>query len=151
MRVTIKCHPHELWAELGIWAQLENAIQALVKSKDEEVYIVTSSAFQKQGESKSVSYVSPSDDSSQKCGIPNYFYKLVLRVKYSGSTVVSASTIAFWFEHKVYSDQTAWKNYTVSVDQVEEWTGFDFFVNLPDSIENAAESATPSWSQFQSF
>ena len=135
----------------GIWAQLENAIQALVTSKDEEVYIVTGSAFQKEGESKSVSYVSPSDDSSQKCGIPNYFYKLVLRVKYSGSKVLSASTIAFWFEHKVYSDQTAWKNYTVSVDQVEEWTGFDFFVNLPDSIENAAESATPSWSEFQSF
>lgn len=135
----------------GIWAQLENAIQSLVKSKNEEVYVVTGSAFEKQGESKSVSYVSPSDDSSQKCGIPNYFYKLVLRVKYSGSTVVSASTIGFWFEHKEYSDQNAWTNYSVSVDQIEEWTGFDFFVNLPDTIENAAESASTSWSQFESF
>lgn len=135
----------------GIWAELENAIQSLVKSKNEEVYIVTGAAFEKEGESKSVSYVSPSDDSSQKCGIPNYYYKLVLRVKYSGSTVVSACTIGFWFEHKEYSDQNAWTNYSVSVDQIEEWTGFDFFVNLPDSIENAAESATPSWSEFQSF
>ena len=61
------------------------------------------------------------------------------------------STIGFWFEHKEYSDQYAWTNYSVSVDQIEQWTGFDFFVNLPDSIENAAESASTTWSPFQSF
>ena len=29
--------------------------------------------------------------------------------------------------------------YAVSVDQVEQLTGFDFFYNLPDSVENEVE------------
>jgi DNA/RNA endonuclease G (NUC1) len=41
-------------------------------------------------------------------------------------------------------------NYAVSVDQIEKWTGFDFFVNVPDSYEGTAE-ANGSWSTFQSF
>ncbi len=134
----------------GIWASLESAVQTLAKSNSSDtLYVVTGVAFQKVGESKTISYVSPTDDSSQQVPIPNYFYKLVLRVKTSGGVVTDASTVAFWFEHQTYSD--SYTNYTVSVDQVEEWTGFDFFVNLPDSIESAAESRNTSWSEFSSF
>jgi DNA/RNA endonuclease G (NUC1) len=51
-------------------------------------------------------------------------------------------------EHRKYSD--SYTNYTVSVDQIEQWTGFDFFVNLPDSVEPVAES-NANWSAFQNF
>ena len=129
----------------GIWSNLENAVQSLAKR--EEIYVVTGVAFHKVGESKTVNYVSPADNSSQKCPIPNYFYKLVLRVKYSGSAVTDARAIGFWMEHKAYTGDS-YVNYTVSVDQIEQWTGFDFFVNLPDLIESSAESATLSWSDF---
>ena len=129
----------------GIWSNLENAVQSLAKR--EEIYVVTGVAFHKVGESRTVNYVSPADNSSQKCPIPNYFYKLVLRVKYSGSTVTDARAIGFWMEHKAYTGDS-YVNYTVSVDQIEQWTGFDFFVNLPDLIESSAESATLSWSDF---
>lgn len=131
----------------SIWNALENAIQA--EAADEEIYIVTGVTFNKPGESKTIEYISPKDDSSQKCAIPNYFYKVVLKVEKSGSTVVSASTIGFWFEHKDY-DNTSYSNYAVSVDQIEKWTGFDFFVNLPDEVETAAEKNT-SWTTFQNF
>lgn len=131
----------------SIWNALEQALQSVAKS--EEIYIVTGVAFNKVGETKTVSYVSPADDSSQKCAIPNYFYKVVLKVNKSGDTVTSASTIGFWFEHKDY-DNSAYENYAVSVDQIEAWTGFDFFVNLPDAIENSSES-NAYWSTFQSF
>lgn len=134
----------------GIWNSLEAAVQGLAESNTSEtIYVVTGVAFRKTGGSETISYVTPTDDSSQNVPIPNYFYKLVLRVKTSGSTVTEASTVAFWFDHKTYSD--SYTNYTVSVDQVEEWTGFDFFVNLPDSIESAAESQNTSWSDFTSF
>ena len=53
-------------------------------------------------------------------------------------------------DHKAYTNDS-YVNYTVSVDQIEQWTGFDFFVNLPDNLENAAEAADPSWSEFTSF
>lgn len=134
----------------GIWSNLETAVQGLVSGNSEEVYVVTGVAFSKVGENRTVSYVSPTDNSSQKCPIPNYFYKIVLRVKSSGSTVTSAKTIGFWMEHKAYTNDS-YVNYTVSVDQIEQWTGFDFFVNLPDSIENKVECLNPSWSEFTSF
>ncbi len=134
----------------GIWSSLESAVQGVAKSNSSEtIYVVTGVAFRKTGGSETISYVTPTDDSSQNVPIPNYFYKLVLRVKTSGGTVTDASTVAFWFEHKTYSD--SYTNYTVSVDQVEEWTGFDFFVNLPDDIESATESQNTSWSDFTSF
>lgn len=132
----------------GIWSNLENAVQGIAKSHNEEIYVVTGVAFEKEGETRTINYTSPKS-SSQRVPIPNYFYKLVLRVKYSGRTISNASCIAFWFDHKAYSD--SYQNYTVSVDQVETWTGFDFFVNLPDDLESAAESKTPTWSSFTSF
>jgi endonuclease G len=33
-----------------------------------------------------------------------------------------------------------WKTYRVSVDQVETLTGFDFFSNVPTTIQNVIES-----------
>ena len=82
--------------------------------------------------------------------MPNYFYKVVLKVEKSGSSVTSAKAIGFWFEHTTYSDSNAYANYAVSVDQIEQWTGFDFFVNLPDTVEISAEKNT-SWTTFQNF
>jgi DNA/RNA endonuclease G (NUC1) len=48
----------------------------------------------------------------------------------------------------MYTD--TYDNYTVSVDQIEEWTGFDYFCNLPEAIETAAETNT-SWQNFKKF
>jgi endonuclease G len=130
-----------------IWAKLETAIQSEAR-EEEEIYVVTGVALNKVGETKSVSYITPKE-SSQECAIPNYFYKLVLRVEKSGNTVTSASTVGFWYEHKDYDNNT-YSNYAVSVDQVEKWTGFDFFVNLPDDVEAEAESNS-SWTTFKNF
>lgn len=133
----------------GIWSSLEGAVQGVAKSRNEEIYVVTGVAFNKGGESHTINYTSPSKASSQKVPIPNYFYKLVLRVKTSGGIVTDAVCVAFWFEHKAYSD--SYTNYTVSVDEVESWTGFDFFVNLPSEIEARCEAKNTSWSAFKSF
>lgn len=130
-----------------IWNALENAIQGIAAG--EEIYVVTGVAFNKIGESNTIDYISPYDDSSQKCAIPNYFYKVVLKVNKSGLTVTSASAIGFWFVHQDYSGND-YTPYAVSVDQIEQWTGMDFFVNLPDNVEATAER-NDSWSAFQSF
>ena len=130
-----------------IWASLEGGIRSLATS--ETIYVVTGVQFNKVGENKSINYTKAKDD-NKNVPVPNYFYKVVLKVNTnSAGTVTSASTIGFWFEHKDYSNST-YSNYAVSVDQIEAWTGFDFFVNLPDSIEATAETNT-SWSTFQSF
>ena len=131
----------------GIWNSLEGAIRKETENTD-TLYVVTGVAFKTVGGSETVKYIKPQHDTKQ-CPVPNYFYKVVLKVKRSGSgAVTSASAVGFWFEHKQYSDNYA--NYAVSVDQIEEWTGFDFFVNVPDNLENAAES-NKSWTVFHDF
>ena len=56
-------------------------------------------------------------------------------------------------EHKTYANDS-YTNYAVSVDQIETWTGFDLFTNLPgdnnSGIEQTAEANT-DWTTFQSF
>lgn len=130
----------------GIWQKLEAALQS--EAKSEIVYIVTGVAFNKVGESKTINYTTAKDD-TKRVPIPNYFYKVALKVTTNSSgEVTDAETIGFWFEHKTYSD--SYTNYTVTVDNIEAWTGFDFFANLPDAVETAAEKNS-SWSTFQSF
>ena len=132
----------------GIWQSLENALQSLAKS--EVIYIVTGAAFNKEGESKAVAYTTAKDDTEKSIPVPNYYYKVALKVSTNASgAVTSASTIGFWFEHKEYSNDS-YTNYTTTVDEIEAWTGFDFFANLPDTIELQAE-ANSDWSAFSSF
>ena len=127
----------------GIWNSLEQALQGIAESQT--LYIVTGAAFNKVGETKSITYTTAKDD-TKSVPVPNYFYKVVLKVsKDDNGTVTSASTVGFWFEHKTYSD--SYTNYAVSVDQIEQWTGFDFFANLPDAVERNAET-NASWSNF---
>ena len=129
----------------GIWSSLENAVRAEVKS--DTLYVVTGVAFKKVDGSETIKYIKPQYDTKQ-CPVPNYFYKVVMKVKRTGGKVTSASTVGFWFEHKTYSG--SYTNYAVSVDQIEQWTGMDFFVNLPDGVESGAET-NDSWSNFQNF
>ena len=132
----------------GIWKNLESAVQVL--AKNEEIFVTTGVSFHKGNETPQIQHISPAKHSEQQVPVPPYFYKLVLRVKYVAASVTDASCTAFWFEHKAYESGDNFDNYRKSVDQVEEWTGFDFFVNLPDEIENVAEAKNISWSQFVS-
>lgn len=123
----------------SIWNSLENKLQA--KAATTTLYIVTGAAFNKVGETKTINYTTAQNDTKQ-VPIPNYFYKVVLEVTgESNGTVTSAQAIGFWFEHREYIGES-YATYSVSVDQIEAWTGFDFFHNLPDNIEVSAEAST---------
>ena len=60
----------------------------------------------------------------------------------------SYKAIGFWVEH-LNEDHSndALKGYAVSIDDLERYTGIDFFCNLPDDIEKQVEStfAPSSW------
>lgn len=69
--------------------------------------------------------------------VPKYFFMAFLckKPKSMGGGYEAA---AFWIEHKVnYSDELL--KYVISIDELEEKTGIDFFCNLPDDIENSVE------------
>ena len=141
----------------SIWGSLETAERNLVSSASDTVYVVTGPAYRKVGGSETITYLTGASGKSANPAslpVPNYYWKALLKVKWSGSganrTVQSASAIGFWFDHKDYESGDSYTNYVVSVDQIESWTGFDLFANLPDDIEATAETNT-SWTTFQSF
>ena len=132
---------------------METAIRTLVIDKNKTVYIVTGAAFQKKGEpEQEVTWILPRSD-SKRCPVPNYYWKAVLQIKKDSSgSVTSASAVGFWYEHKEYESGTHFDNsgFVKSVNEIETWTGFDLFTNLPDAIEESVENNT-SWTSFQSF
>ena len=130
----------------GIWMNLESAIRSEIPASD-TLYVVTGVTFKTVSGNESVTYIKPKHD-TKMCPVPNYFWKVVMKVRRSGNNITASSAIGFWFEHKQYND--SYTNYAVSVDRIEELTGFDFFVNLPDGMEVTAESNS-SWSAFRDF
>lgn len=69
--------------------------------------------------------------------VPKYFFMAIL-CKNQDPSQYGYKALGFWIEHKANSDKNL-KNYIVSIDELEEKTGIDFFCNLPDHIEEAVE------------
>ena len=70
--------------------------------------------------------------------VPKYFYMAVLRYKkdtFNGGY----QAMGFWIRHQSNSN-TNLVPYVVNIRELERLTGIDFFCNLPDNIENAAET-----------
>lgn len=68
--------------------------------------------------------------------VPHYFFMAVLCKNTQGY-----KAMAFWVEH-YEQDHTedALTNYVVNISQLEEYTGIDFFCNLPDDVEQRVET-----------
>lgn len=131
----------------GIWAKLEDAVRDQIPAGD-TLYIVTGASFRKVNENLAAKQIVNKND-GKTLPVPNYYWKAVLKVKRSGGAVTDAMTIGFWLPHADLKNHT-YDEYTVSVDQIEAWTGFDFFVNLMDEKEKPAETNS-SWQAFMAF
>ena len=74
-----------------------------------------------------------------KCGCPIWrqYYTLMGYNKQTDSY----TAIAYWTEHTNTSiNTTDFSSYTITIDELEEKTGIDFFCNLPDEIEEQVEA-----------
>ena len=132
----------------GVWNNLESAVQALTSSRD-TVYVVTGAAFRKKTDgTESITTIVNTRD-SKTLPVPNYYWKALLKVTWSGDSVTAASAIGFWLPHQDLKGAD-YADYAVSVDQIEAWTGFDLFANLPSSLQTTAETNS-SWTTFQNF
>jgi len=76
--------------------------------------------------------------------IPKYYYMALLFKKGD-----SFKAIAFWMEHTDNKPAKTIKlvDYALSIDELEEKTGIDFFPSLNDNLENALEAtySTKAW------
>ncbi|MCD9189496.1 MAG: DNA/RNA non-specific endonuclease [Pyrinomonadaceae bacterium] len=112
------------------WANLENYSRSLVTAGN-ELYIISGG----QGVS---GYIN-----NGNVAVPTNTWKVIIVLPAGTndvSRVTSATrTIAVFMpnNNSVVSD---WKQYRVSVDYVESMTGYDFFSNVGDTVENQIES-----------
>ena len=83
--------------------------------------------------------------SGRKLLVPKYFF-MALLCKNKSQSQGGYKAIAFWMEHKDNNDTNP-RPYAISIDELEQKTGIDFFCNLPDDIENAVEAnaAPAAW------
>lgn len=135
--------PQDYDFNAGIWASLEGKVRDYA-GKADTLYVVTGALF---------------DDSTYTSGtssgfavkIPTYYFKALL---YRGSQSAAKGTkgfmsAAYLLPHTSNISNGNFKEYLISVDQLEEKTGIDFFPNLVSVVGEATaatiESSVLSW------
>ncbi len=132
----------------GFWASFEGLVQNWARSNSYDKLYLTKGGTIDQ---LLINYV---DSSKSQCtndkgftvhglACPKYYFMAILSEK---AGVYHA--IGFWVEHRddygysngKYASSDVMKTYAVSIDKLEQLTGLDFFCNLPDDVENQAES-----------
>lgn len=109
----------------GIWQTLESKVRTLANTSD-TTYVVTGCVVD-----GSTTFTQDSD--GKKMTVPVGYYKVLLRYSKS-STISTWAAMAFYTEHKSYSGSTSLRSLAMSVDELEEMLGMDFFVNLPAKL-----------------
>lgn len=142
----------------GIWMDLESGVREAVHVGD-TVYVVTGASFRKKGGSEAIKIIQPNNsiysityNTSIDIPVPNYYWKVLLKVKWNGTSINGACAVGFWLEHRddLRTNTSAYQNYATTVDQIEEWTGFDFFANLPPELQALCENKS-DWNAFKNF
>lgn len=106
----------------GIWNKLEQKTRYWAK-KYNHLYIVTGGVLENNLKTIGKDPVS----------VPNYFYKILLDF-----TEPEIKSIAFLLPHK--NSTKPLYEFVVSIDEIEEKTGIDFFPALPDDLETKLET-----------
>ena len=120
--------------EHGIWWELESWLRSTYDQSSfrDTLYVV------KGGTVNAGNYTKVGSSGQLVC--PKYYYMAILAfAKKYAKTNGGYYAIAFWMEHKANWDDVS-SQYAITIDELEERTGIDFFCNLPDDIENAVEN-----------
>jgi len=109
----------------GIWYKLEDLVQKWAGEYD-TLYIVVGPALQ-QGISGSIG--------ANKVSIPEYYYKVILNY-----TINRIEGIGFIMPHEHVKSGKPIRDFAVSIDSVQKFTGINFYHNIPDKkLEDSIE------------
>lgn len=124
----------------GPWANMENYLRTLLPTN--ELYIIAGGAGNGgSGSNGGVSYTI----ANGKVAVPSHTWKVVLVLpKDSGDDVArvtaGARTISVIMPNVQGIRNNDWMGYLTTIDAVEALTGYDFFANVDDAVENAIEA-----------
>ena len=108
-----------------VWRELENYERDLIQQFDNQaVYIVAGPS----GRAGTI---------GNNVTIPETTWKVILIIDAEGNP---SQTLAVNIPNNESIKHTNWEDYLVTVDELEELTGYDFFEELPDDAEKELES-----------
>lgn len=105
----------------GVWNRLEQKTRYWA-AKYDGLYVVTGGVLEKNLETIG----------TEDVAVPDYFYKVLI-----DQTNGKYKAIAFLMPHQESEKPLA--SFVVSIDELEKKTGINFFIKLPDNIENLLE------------
>ena len=112
----------------GIWQALEDRVRTIANNSD-TTYVVTGCLVRNP-------IGTTTDSDGKKMSVPSHYFKALLRYS-KASTLGQWSAAGFYLEHRNYSKGSSgydFKAVSMSIDELEEKTGLDFFVNLPTKV-----------------
>lgn len=130
----------------GIWNSLEGDVQSHAPSGRDTLYVVVGTLFE-----------DGNTGASNDGGIvarPSHFYKLLMKCSFDASgEMTDAKGIAYLYTNEDHSNDNGGKKvtyhdsrYVTTIDAIETRAGFNFFANVPISLQDAAEgTATALW------
>jgi len=115
------------------WLSLEYECERLCKSEGKDLYVIAGGVF--SGIPTRL---------NSKVAVPDSCWKIVLILEKGQSIkdVSSKTSIIAVMMHNGRYEKTNndWNLYTTSVDAIERSTGYDFFRDMPDQVENVLEA-----------
>lgn len=122
----------------GVWSSMEEAVAAHLPSGRDTLYMVIGVLY--EGTIKTL----PSG--SKNVRIPSHFYTCLMKCSFNTSgNMTSAKGIGYIFTNEAHSGMS-YSQGAATIDSIEERAGFNFFANVPESLQNTAEAtATALW------
>ena len=118
----------------GKWNTLEQKVQgvATATTGSDILYVVTGPLFEG-------SLATVTDKNGKECKVPSGYWKCLMKCTFSSPGEMSA---AVGCAYLVDTNSSNTAPTATTIDAIESRTGFDFFANVPSSLQATAESQT---------
>ena len=118
----------------GVWANMEAQVRTWNSNNFRDtLYVVKGGTIDKA--ENIIKYIGSGQN---KIPVPKYFF-MALLCKNKDTSNGGYKALGFWIQHQS-NDTKNLAQYVVSIRELEQLTGIDFFCNLPDKIEDAVET-----------
>jgi endonuclease G, mitochondrial len=124
----------------GIWENLEDQIRHLVGSVD-SAWVVTGDAFMTKDSQSANPRLWVKRGGLNRVAVPTHLFDAILTRDAEGRWYA----YAFLVPNQPTRNSHPTSEYQLSVDRLEQITGFDFFTGLDSATQNGIESLAPAW------
>lgn len=126
----------------GVWSTLETQVLNMSPStQSDTLYVVVGVLYEESFYTANPSFPRTLPADGVDIPIPTHFYTCLMKCSFnSGGTMTGATGIAFVYSNESHSgDNYNDSKFVTSIDAIETRAGFDFFANVPPSLQTTAE------------